>query len=121
VGTFRFDAPSVVLPPASEGEAGRLPVFRGAPFVFNGHVTGFGHDDVEGRVPLFDLTLVGQGTLTLSFDEFFNGRYLTVEERFTFNAASAPVPEPATLLLFGTGAAVVGRRVWRRPRPPLEA
>ena len=36
---------------------------------------------------------------------------------FTFQfglSDQAPVPEPATLLLFATGAAFVGRRAWRR-------
>jgi hypothetical protein len=116
VGTFRFDAPAVVLPPASEGAA-RMGASFSAPFVFNGQVTGFGHDDIEGRVPLFELALVGQGTAGLSFDEFSNGLYGVVDERFTFTAPVAPVPEPATLVLLYTGLIAVGaREAHRRKR-----
>jgi hypothetical protein len=112
VGTFRFDAPTVVLPPAPEG--GATGAFFNAPFVFSGQVTGFAHADVERRVSLFEVSLVGQGTLTLSFDDFFNGMYSTVEERFTFTATAvpAPVPEPTTMLLLVTGLAIGAR--WRR-------
>jgi hypothetical protein len=97
VGTLRFDAPSVVLPSIPEG-AITGPGFA-APFLFSGHVTGFAREDVDQRAPLFDVELVGQGTLTLGFDSVFNGRYSTVEERFTF----AATPEPSAVLLLATG------------------
>jgi hypothetical protein len=96
-GTFRFDAPSVVLSSVPEG-ATTGPGFS-APFVFEGQVRGFAAGDVNLRAPLFDVELVGQGTLSLGFDTVFNGSFSTVEERFTFSAT----PEPTTIVLFGTG------------------
>src|SRR3954465_6545609 len=47
-----------------------------------------------------------------SSDDVFSGRS-AFDMQFTLGN---PVPEPATLLLFGTGAAFVGRTAWRRRR-----
>jgi len=94
----------VVLPTVPAG-ATVGPGFT-APFVFNGEVRGFAAGDVELREPLFDVQLVGQGTVGLGFDTVFNGLFSTVEERFTF----APTPEPTSLLLFGSG--LVGLSIW---------
>jgi hypothetical protein len=99
-GSLRFDVSPVVLPSTNN--------FVTAPFVFNGHATGFAIQDVGARVPLFDVDLVGQGTASVEFDHFIFGRGDDVIGRFDefgyfFAAAPAATPEPATLALFGTG------------------
>jgi PEP-CTERM motif len=104
-GTLRFDAPTIAV------------ADRFAPFVFNGVVSGFAHDDVEARVPLFQVALTGQGTARLSFEDFDNnadlsGSFVT----YTFAAAPAATPEPTTLVLFGTAVAGLVQRA-RRKRP----
>jgi hypothetical protein len=101
-GTLRFDAPVVVLPNFT------------APFVFNGRVTGFAADDLDARVPLFDVELVGQGTARLQFEDFVNGVSLEPVATYTF----AATPEPATLALFGTGFVGLLSRAWRHKRIP---
>ena len=89
-----------------------------APFVFSGQVREFAAEDVELRDPLFDLELVGQGTVRLSVDTVFNGLFSTVDETFTF----AATPEPASVLLLasallGLAACECGRRRRSVPRP----
>jgi hypothetical protein len=109
-GTFRFDAPSFVLPPVPEG-ATTGPGFN-APFTFEGEVRGFSAGDVQLSAPLFDVELVGQGTVGLGFDTILSdGSYTTVEERFNFSAT----PEPTSLLLFSTGLAAAAAE-WKATR-----
>jgi hypothetical protein len=122
-GTFRFDAPVLVLPPLDEGASG---IFT-APFVFNGVVTGFAHgdppfapDDADGRVPLFNVALVGKGTVKVHFDVFALG-YDAAEVTYTFAATPAPIPEPTTLALLGVGLIGIGARAWRHKRTPHES
>jgi hypothetical protein len=100
-----------VLPFPSDPTVNRGVGFT-APFVFNGRVTGFARDDLDGRTPLFDLTVVGQGTVGLGFDDFSNRLYSVVDERFTFGAT----PEPAPLMLLGTGLFGWIARTWTRRR-----
>jgi PEP-CTERM motif len=104
-GTLHFDAPTIAV------------TDRFAPFVFNGVVSGFAHDDVDARVPLFQVALTGQGTATLSFEDFDNNGALSGSfVRYTFAAAPAATPEPTTLVLFGTAVAGLVQRA-RRKRP----
>jgi hypothetical protein len=63
-GTLRFDAPSVVL---SAPVGGRIDNFA-TPFTFTGQVTGFAHDDLDARAPLFHRDYVGQGTVFMETD-----------------------------------------------------
>ena len=104
-GTFRFDAPTIAV------------ADRFAPFVFNGLVSGFAHNDVEARAPLFQVALTGQGTARLSFEDFDNnadlsGSFVT----YTFAAAPAATPEPTTLVLFGTAVAGLVQRARKQRR-----
>lgn len=102
-GTFAIpdeDAPVVVMP-----------------FTFTGFVS-FSHG---GANPTFQHDLLGQGFVTFTFSSFFTpgvGRTMTLQSAvYTFQDPAA-VPEPATLLLFGTGlAAALGVRRRRKARP----
>ena len=60
-------------------------------------------------VTVLRLSGSGEGRLRMSEDSGF-----FPEITLTFASEPKPVPEPATLLLFGTGVAAAGRRVWTR-------
>ena len=107
VGTFRFDAPAVVVPPPVDAAASGVNLT--GPFVFHGDVTGFAPEDATASVPLFHVDLVGQGTANLSLS-FFGA-----EENQLFYTFSA-TPEPASLLLFVTGLAGLAAKRGRRRR-----
>ncbi len=48
--------------------------------------------------------------------DFLGGGYFTIDD-FTYNNESAPVPEPTTMLLFGTGlAGLLGIRINRKKK-----
>jgi hypothetical protein len=104
------DAPDVVLPPfAGAFES----VAVSAPFVFEGHVAGFGRDP---EVELFQVNLDGRGTVTLnlSHNSLDQATYTQPFVTYTFGAL-APTPEPTAFILFGTGlAGVLLRRRLRR-------
>ena len=113
-GTFRFDAPTIVLPPPQPSRFGNgLELRLDVPFAFNGQVTGFAATDLDATVPLFHADLVGQGTANFiaSFDE---GKFFGPPDvEFTF----AATPEPATVGLLGFGLVGLVGRARRRMRP----
>jgi hypothetical protein len=102
-GRFQFESSDVVAPPLS-GTFDRI--FLTAPFVFQGQVAGFARDDSDASTPLFQVDLSGRGTVRLGLSPIEDGTYRFPEAAYTFEAA-APVPEPAAILLVGTGLARV--------------
>lgn len=110
-GALRFDAPTVVLPPFD----GSPTLVVTAPFTLSGSVAGFAADDLDARLPLFELGLAGQGSVRAAFDTFGNV-YGDVEVTYTFSPAPAPIPEPASVLLLGTGLVGLGIRRYHKNR-----
>jgi hypothetical protein len=107
-GTLLFDAPILTLPSLNVGD-----VSLTAPFNFNGQVTGFA--DVDAPLPLFRVTLVGQGTASAFFLSDA-GSYVAENVTYTFLPNADPIPEPTTVALFGTGLIGMVARAWKRKR-----
>ena len=112
-GSGTFVTPEVALP--ATGSLYSL----GLPFEFSGLLVAFANpnEDVE---PVFSRQLVGSGTATASFgrvsgeDNLFH--LLSDGLQYRFEATAAPVPEPTSMLLLGTGLAVVAVGRWRREK-----
>jgi hypothetical protein len=84
------------------------------PFTFTGHVVVSGFGGQGPSAQLFAVDLTGSGTATV---EFFIDAYNTlVLRRVDYVFAPQPTPEPATLVLFGSGSAALWAGARRRRR-----
>jgi hypothetical protein len=110
-GSGTFVTPEVALP--ATGSLATLAL----PFEFSGLLLAFSNPttDVE---PVFSRQLVGSGTATASFGRIDGEgnlfHLLSDGLQYRFEATAAPVPEPTSMLLLGTGLAVVAVGRWRR-------
>ena len=117
-GSLVFNAGSVVVPdvpPQPPGLEETVPVNRFSTFTFTGTLTGFADPSLTGT-PLFSTELFGGGSgpfaVWAGFGNLGSGVFLDFVD-FHFDDV-APTPEPGSLLLFGSGVALVARFRKRR-------
>jgi hypothetical protein len=91
------------------------------PFEFTGTLSGCTNDQFFGCQPgnlVFDYSLRGQGIATVRFHTIDGGSFGRIYEIQGVRYDFAPVatPEPATMVLLGTGLAGIGAAVRKRRR-----
>lgn len=116
-GSFSFDAGSVIVPDMPPGQSG--PDGEGlsrlfTTFTFTGTLAGFADPSLTGT-PLFSAPLTGGGLVAVAFSNYPPESGIRVLQLDYHLAAAEPIPEPGSLLLFGSGAAWIAAR-WRKRR-----
>lgn len=100
-GQLSFDAATVPIP---DGDRVSLT----SPFALTGHIAAF--QNATATVPLFQVDVTGSGLALLELERDTRGVYRFLATEYT---VQDPVPEPATLLLFGSGIAGLAIRRYR--------
>jgi len=109
-GQLSFDAGTVSVPHVPAGNFG---IFPTSPFTMTGWIIGYADASLTGA-PLFSANLSGRGVARLGFFNYPGGSGVTVDgPAFEFTSPAA-TPEPASVLLLGSGGAWLASR--RRSR-----
>ena len=112
-GELRFSGPGATLPVPPPGPASNTPISIMLPFSLSGEVLGY-REYLEGPreiSPVVEATLSGSGNARLDFILNSDGSRADYTYRRT-TYEFQPVPEPLSLLTFGTGMGVL----WLRKR-----
>lgn len=110
-GDFIIDAGSVVVPDIPPGT---FDVRVGTGFTFTGTLEGFA-DSTQTGTPFFSLLLSGSGTGSVSFHNLAASPGI-YRDGFNYEfEQAAPVPEPGSIFLVGSGAVWIAAR-WRHRR-----